>query len=55
MICRVDNNGQEVCLSQAKFSDILAVIQIWLHKDKEICYSKPVSVEEYIGKVEYHE
>lgn len=45
MICEVRNYDKEVVLKNAKFSDVIAVIQIWLHKDKELCFSKPVSME----------
>lgn len=41
MICRIDNHGKEVVLSHARFSDVIAVVKIWLNKDKEICFSKP--------------
>lgn len=41
MICRVDNNGQEVVLSHARFSDVIAVIKIWFDKKKEICFTRP--------------
>lgn len=45
MICEVRNYDKEVVLKNAKFSDVIAVIQIWLHKDKELCFSKPESEE----------
>lgn len=41
MICSIDNNGQEITLKDAKFGDVIAIIQIWLNKNKEICFSKP--------------
>lgn len=45
MICEVRNNDKEVVLKKAEFSDVIAVIQIWLHKDKELCFSNPKSLE----------
>lgn len=45
MICEVRNYDKEVVLKNANFSDVIAVIQIWLHKDKELCFSNPVSME----------
>ena len=48
MICEVRNGDQEVILKNAGFKDVLAVIQIWIHKDREICYTKPISAEEFI-------
>lgn len=45
MICEVRNYDKEVVLKNAKFSDVIAVIQIWLHKDKELCFSNPASME----------
>lgn len=50
MICEV-REGKEVILRNAKFSDIFAVIQIWLHKDMEICYTNPIENE---PKIEFH-
>ena len=41
MICRYDRFTQEVTLTHATFSDVVAVIRIWLNKDKEICFSRP--------------
>ena len=41
MICEINNNQNEVVLKNATFSDVLAVIYIWLHKDKEIAFEKP--------------
>lgn len=43
MICEIRNEG-EVILRNAEFRDILAVIQIWLHKDMEICYTNPIAL-----------
>ena len=48
MICEVRNGDQEVILKNAGFKDVLAVIQIWIHKDREICFTNPTS-EEVIG------
>lgn len=48
MICEVRNEDQEVILKNADFRDVLAVIQIWIHKDREICYQNPISAEEFI-------
>lgn len=45
MICEVRNGDQEVILKNAGFKDVLAVIQIWIHKDMEICYTKPTLEE----------
>jgi hypothetical protein len=45
MICEVRNNDKEVVLKKAEFSDVIAVIQIWLFKDKELCFSNPASME----------
>lgn len=47
MVCRVDNNGQEIVLKNAKFSDVIAIILIWLNKNKEICFSKPTEVAKW--------
>lgn len=52
MICQVRDEGREVALTNAKFSDILAVIQIWIHKDREICYTNPVDPAEYVKIME---
>jgi len=41
MICEIRNKESEVVLKNATFSDVLAVIHIWLHKDVEIAFSKP--------------
>lgn len=41
MKCSIDNNGQEITLKDAKFGDVIAIIQIWLNKNKEICFSRP--------------
>ena len=41
MYCEIRNNQNEVVLKNATFSDVLAVVHIWLHKDKEIAFSKP--------------
>ena len=45
MICEVRNYDKEVVLKNAKFSDVIAVIQIWLHKDKELCFLNPERLE----------
>ena len=44
MICEVRNDGHEVVLRHVTFSDLLAMIYLWLHKDKEIAFSKPEEV-----------
>lgn len=41
MRCEIRNNQNEVILKNATLSDVLAVIHIWIHKDKEIAFSKP--------------
>lgn len=41
MICEIRNKDQEVVLRNPSFSDVLAVFYLWLHKDKEIAFSKP--------------
>lgn len=46
MICEIRNGQNEVILKKATFSDVLAVIHIWMHKDKEIAFSKPEESEE---------
>jgi hypothetical protein len=46
MKCSIDNNRQEITLKDAKFSDVIAVIQIWLNKNKEICFSRPQAEKE---------
>ena len=46
MICEIRNNEQEVVLRNPTFSDVLAVLYLWLHKDREIAFSKPEEVEE---------
>lgn len=45
MICEVRESGNEVVLKNAKLSDVMAIIQIWLHQDKELCFSNPASME----------
>ena len=45
MICEVREYNNEVVLKNATLSDVIAVIQIWLHKDKELCFSNPASME----------
>ena len=45
MICEVRNYDKEVVLKNATLGDVMAVIQIWLHKDKELCFSNPASME----------
>lgn len=47
MICEVREYNNEVVLKNATLGDVIAVIQIWLHKDKELCFTNPVSEEEY--------
>ncbi len=41
MKCEVRNDEKEVVLKNATFGDVLAVIHIWLHKNKEIAFQKP--------------
>ena len=41
MRCEIRNNQNEVVLKNATFSDVVAVIYIWLHKNKEIAFSRP--------------
>ena len=41
MICEVRDNGNEIVLKHATFADILAMITIWICKDKELCFSNP--------------
>ena len=41
MICEVRNNGNEIVLKNVTFSDILAMMTIWICKDKELCFSNP--------------
>ena len=41
MICEVREEQSEVVLKNATFSDVLAVIFIWLHRDREIVFRKP--------------
>lgn len=55
MFCQVSPDGQEITLSNASFSDVLAVIQIWLHKDRAIIYTNPVDLSEYIERIEFEE
>ena len=57
MKCRADNNGNEIILTNAKFGDVIAIIQIWLNKNKEICFFKPEEerADPEKIKVEYHE
>lgn len=40
MICEVTDGNREVILRDVKFSDVIAVIQVWLFK-KELWYSNP--------------
>lgn len=44
MICEV-RDFNEVVLRNASFRDVLAVILIWLHKDREIAFSRPEKKE----------
>ena len=46
MICEIRKNEQEVVLRNPTFSDVLAVFYLWLHKDKEIAFSRPEEEEE---------
>ena len=40
MICEVRNNNTEVVLRNPTFSDVLAILYLWLHKDREIAFSR---------------
>ena len=40
MICEIRNNNNEVVLKHITFHDVLAILYLWLHKDKEIAFSK---------------
>ena len=46
MMCEIRNGQNEVVLKNATFRDVLAVMHIWLHKDKEIAFLKPEEDEE---------
>jgi hypothetical protein len=46
MICEVRECDNEVVLKNATLGDVMAVIQIWLHKDKELCFSNPAIMED---------
>lgn len=41
MICEVRKDNNEVVLSKPTLGDILAVIDIYIHKHKEIVFSRP--------------
>ena len=41
MICRYDSVNKEVTLSNPKLSDILILISLMFHKDKEVVFSNP--------------
>lgn len=41
MICEVRDNGNEIVLKHVTFADILAMVTIWICKDKELCFSNP--------------
>ena len=41
MICEIRSNDHEVVLKNPTFSDVLAVLYLWLHKDMEIAFYKP--------------
>lgn len=40
MICEVRDNG-EIVLKNVTFTDIFAMITIWICKDKELCFLNP--------------
>lgn len=46
MICEIRNNNNEVVLRNPTFSDVLAILYLWLHKDKEIAFSRPENDED---------
>lgn len=46
MICEVRNNNTEVVLRHITFHDVLAILYLWLHKDKEIAFSRPEGDED---------
>lgn len=41
MICEVRDNGNEIVLKNITIADILAMVTIWICKDKELCFSNP--------------
>lgn len=41
MICEVRNNNTEVVLSHITLGDILTLIYLIFHKDKEVVFTKP--------------
>ncbi len=41
MICEVRDNGNEIVLKNVTFADILAMVTIWICKDKELCFTNP--------------
>lgn len=43
MICQVRENGKEVSLSNVTVGDILALINVLLHKDREVVFTNPES------------
>lgn len=43
MICEVRNNGTEVVLSNVKVGDILAMVGVFIHKDRELVFHRPES------------
>ena len=46
MICEVRENGNEVVLRHPKIGDIIALIVCFVHKDKEIVFSRPEEAED---------
>lgn len=46
MICEARDNGNEIVLKNVTVADILAMISVWIHKDRELCFSNPHREEE---------
>lgn len=43
MICEVRNEGKEVALSHVTVGDILALLNVMIHKDREVVFNRPES------------
>ena len=41
MICEIRNEQNEVVLKNPTFLDVLSIFYLWIHKDKEIAFTKP--------------
>lgn len=41
MICEVREDGREVVLHKPTLSDIFAMLSLYIHKDKELVFTKP--------------